>query len=82
MIVRGTCKFEANDRTKHKMVVAYYQDLSIAERVEVEAEGDGEGNGEGDSATVLPNILLMLRKPIKPLRRNQMNESAARAALA
>lgn len=43
LIVQGTCKFEANDRTKYKKVVAYYQDKNKAERVEVEAEGDGEG---------------------------------------
>jgi phage protein D len=44
IIVQGTCKFEANDRTKYKKVVAYYQDKNKAERIEVEAEGDGEGD--------------------------------------
>lgn len=43
-IIQGTCRFEANDRTKYKKVVAYYQDRDKAERVEVEADADAEGD--------------------------------------
>lgn len=43
-ILQGTCQFEANDRTKYKKVVAYYQDRNKAERVEIEADADGEGD--------------------------------------
>lgn len=40
----GTCTFEANDRTKYKKVVAYYQDRDKAERVEIEADADADGD--------------------------------------
>lgn len=43
-IIQGSCQFEANDRTKYKKVVAYYQDRDKAERVEVEADADAEGD--------------------------------------
>jgi phage protein D len=43
-IIRDTCQFEANDRTKYKKVVAYYQDRDKAERVEVEVDADAEGD--------------------------------------
>lgn len=42
--VPGSCSFEANDRTKYKKVVAYYQDRDKAERVEVAADADGDGD--------------------------------------
>lgn len=46
IIIQGTCTFEANDRTKYKKVVAYYQDKDQAKRVAVEAEGSSEGEAE------------------------------------
>lgn len=50
MIIQGSCSFEANDRTKYKKVVAYYQDRNKAERVEIEADAEAEG----DSVLRLP----------------------------
>lgn len=44
IVVLGSCSFEANDRTKYKKVVAYYQDKDKAKRVEIEADGDEEGD--------------------------------------
>lgn len=44
VIVEGSCSFEANDRTKYSKVVAYYQDIDAAKRVEIEAEGDEDGD--------------------------------------
>lgn len=44
MVIQGTCSFEANDRTKYKSVVAYYQDKDKAKRVEVEAQASAEGD--------------------------------------
>lgn len=44
LILRDTCSFEANDRTKYSKVVAYHQDRDKAERVEVEAEADGDSD--------------------------------------
>lgn len=44
VIVEGSCSFEANDRTKYKKVVAYYQDGDKAKRQEIEADGDAEGD--------------------------------------
>lgn len=43
-IVQGTCRFEANDRTKYSKVVAYWQDRDRAERVEIETDADAEGD--------------------------------------
>lgn len=44
IMVEGSCSFEANDRTKYKKVVAYYQDRNKAERVEIEADADADGD--------------------------------------
>lgn len=44
IILQGTCSFEANDRTKYKKVVAYYQDRDKAKRIEVEAEAEADGD--------------------------------------
>ncbi|UFW80034.1 phage late control D family protein [Rhizobium sp. SU303] len=44
MIVQGSCSFEANDRTKYRKVVAYYQDRDKAQRVEIDADGDADGD--------------------------------------
>ncbi|GLR49732.1 late control protein D [Shinella yambaruensis] len=43
-IIQGTCTFEANDRTKYKKVVSYYEDKDKAKRVEVEADSDADGD--------------------------------------
>lgn len=43
-IIQGTCSFEANDRTKYKKVVSYYEDKDKAKRVEVEADSDADGD--------------------------------------
>jgi len=43
-IIPGTCEFEANDRTKYKKVVAYYQDRDKAKRVEVGVDADEDGD--------------------------------------
>jgi phage protein D len=43
-IIQGTCTFEANDRTKYKKVVSYYEDKDKAKRIEVEADGDADGD--------------------------------------
>lgn len=50
IVLKGSCSFEANDRTKYKKVVAYYQDRNKAERVEVDADADADG----DSVLRLP----------------------------
>lgn len=44
VVVQGTGSFEANDRTKYKKVVAYYQDKDKAERTEIEADSDADGD--------------------------------------
>jgi phage protein D len=43
-IIQGTCTFEANDRTKYKKVVSYYEDKDQAKRIEVEADSDADGD--------------------------------------
>ena len=43
-IIKGSCSFEINDRTKYKKVTAYYQDRNKAERVEIDADSDAEGD--------------------------------------
>lgn len=43
MVVIGSLRFEYNDRTKFKKVVAYYQDKKKAERVEVKVDADKDG---------------------------------------
>jgi phage protein D len=44
IILQGSCTFEANDRTKYRKVVAYYQDKAKAKRVEVDADSDADGD--------------------------------------
>lgn len=44
IIIEGSCSFEANDRTKYKQVVAYYQDKAQAKRIEVPADSDASGD--------------------------------------
>lgn len=44
IILRDTCSFEANDRTKYSKVVAYHQDRDKAERVEIEVDADEDGD--------------------------------------
>lgn len=43
-ILRDSCSFEANDRTRYSKVVAYYQDSEKATRREIEADGDADGD--------------------------------------
>jgi phage protein D len=43
-IIKGSCTFEANDRTKYSKVVSYYEDKDKAKRIEVEADGDADGD--------------------------------------
>lgn len=40
----GTLKVEVNDRTKYSKVVAYYQDVDKAKRIEIQADADAEGD--------------------------------------
>lgn len=52
IIIRDTCNFEANDRTKYSKVVAYHQDRDKAERVEIEVDADENEDADEDGDSI------------------------------